>query len=256
MLRSAGDGSYQADLDADWQIAGRLNGGYLLSLAGCAALAELGDGFEHPLVASAHYLDSPEPGPASLTVRVLRRGRRTAQTSVALATSSGPSRGAGHLRPSRRHRAVLRRRPPAGTAARAGLRPVARRGARLPRPADGGSSTSGPTPPRSARGEASGHGELRGWFRFEDGREPDTLSLLTVVDALPPASFDLGISGWVPTLGLTCLRAARRRRPARSSSGSGRGTSPADGSTRSATSGDSTGRLVATGHQLAGVRHS
>ena len=90
MLRSTGDGSYQADLDADWQIAGRLNGGYLLSLAGRAALAELGDGFEHPLVASAHYLDSPEPGPASLTVRVLRRGRRTAQTSVTLSTGTGP----------------------------------------------------------------------------------------------------------------------------------------------------------------------
>ena len=106
-----------------------------------------------------------------------------------------------------------------------------------------------------ATGEASGHGELRGWVRFEDGREPDTLSLLTVVDALPPASFDLGISGWVPTLGLTChVRAAPApgplvvRQRARHVAG-GRVDEECD-------VWDSTGRLVATGHQLAGVRHS
>ena len=29
--------------------------------------------------------------------------------------------------------------------------------------------------------------ELRGWLRFADGREPDALSLLYFVDAIPPA---------------------------------------------------------------------
>ena len=257
MLRPAGDGSYQADLDADWQIAGRLNGGYLLSLAGRAALAELGDGFEHPLVASAHYLDSPEPGPASLTVRVLRRGRRTAQTSVALATSSGPCVEAlvtcGHLdgtapfydgvpRPELPPEQDCVRLPVEGPGFLVPLMGV------LDERLD-------PATLGWATGEASGHGELRGWVRFEDGREPDTLSLLTVVDALPPASFDLGISGWVPTLGLNChVRAAPApgplvvRQRARHVAG-GRVDEECD-------VWDSTGRLVATGHQLAGVRHS
>src|SRR6185369_598975 len=60
-----------------------------------------------------------------------------------------------------------------------------------------------------AVGKPSGRGELRGWLRFDDGREPDTLALLTAVDALPPATFDLGVTGWVPTLELSChVRAA------------------------------------------------
>ena len=104
-----------------------------------------------------------------------------------------------------------------------------------------------------AVGKPSGRGELRGWPRFDDGREPDTLALLTVVDALPPATFDLGVTGRVPTLELSChVRAARHRV---------RGRAPA---ARHVSGGwvdeerdvwDSTGRLVATGHQLAGVRH-
>lgn len=59
-LQAQGDGRYAATLDAEWQIAGKLNGGYLLSVTGRAALLELGDDFPHPLAASAHYLASPE----------------------------------------------------------------------------------------------------------------------------------------------------------------------------------------------------
>jgi hypothetical protein len=42
--------------------------------------------------------------------------------------------------------------------------------------------------------------ELRGWTRFVDGREPDPLSLLFTVDAIPPATLIIGSTGWVPTL--------------------------------------------------------
>ena len=60
-----------------------------------------------------------------------------------------------------------------------------------------------------AVGRPSGAGELRGWAAFADGRDPDPLALLMLVDALPPATFDLGSTGWVPTLELTChVRAA------------------------------------------------
>ena len=44
---------------------------------------------------------------------------------------------------------------------------------------------------------------MRGWVRFSDGRAADPLALLQVVDALPPASFDLGLPGWAPTVELT-----------------------------------------------------
>jgi hypothetical protein len=54
-----------------------------------------------------------------------------------------------------------------------------------------------------AMGRPSGRGVVRGWFRMADGREPDPLSLLLAVDALPPVTFDLGLPGWAPTLELT-----------------------------------------------------
>jgi acyl-CoA thioesterase len=54
-----------------------------------------------------------------------------------------------------------------------------------------------------AMGKPSGKGEIRGWLRMADGREPDPLLLLLAVDALPPVSFDLGMPGWTPTLELT-----------------------------------------------------
>lgn len=53
-----------------------------------------------------------------------------------------------------------------------------------------------------ALGQPSGKGEMRAWFGLADGRDAD-LSLLLAVDALPPTAFEIGISGWVPTVELT-----------------------------------------------------
>ena len=47
--------------------------------------------------------------------------------------------------------------------------------------------------------------EVAGWVRPTGGRAVDPLLLLTVSDALPPVTFDLGIPGWVPTIELTVL---------------------------------------------------
>jgi hypothetical protein len=54
-------------------------------------------------------------------------------------------------------------------------------------------------------GEAGGSAEVRAWVRAVDGRQPDPLMLLTIADALPPVTIDLGIKGWAPTLELTVL---------------------------------------------------
>jgi hypothetical protein len=58
-------------------------------------------------------------------------------------------------------------------------------------------------------GQPSGLGQIRGWLRLADGREPDPLMLLLACDALPPVAFDLGLSGWTPTLELTVHVRAR-----------------------------------------------
>ncbi|GAA3295895.1 hypothetical protein GCM10020295_24170 [Streptomyces cinereospinus] len=54
-----------------------------------------------------------------------------------------------------------------------------------------------------ALGSPSGKGEMRAWFGLRDGRDADPFSLLLAVDALPPTAFEMGLSGWVPTVELT-----------------------------------------------------
>lgn len=60
-------------------------------------------------------------------------------------------------------------------------------------------------------GRPSQTGVLGGWLRLADGREPDAMSLLWALDALPPVAFDLGLLGWTPTLEFS---AHLRRHPA------------------------------------------
>ena len=99
-------------------------------------------------------------------------------------------------------------------------------------------------------GEPSGQGVIQGWFRLADDRPLDPVALLLVVDALPPATFDLGRPGWAPTLELT---AHVRAKPAP-------GWAIVRHATHNISGGqfeedcevwDSTGRLVAQSRQLA-----
>ncbi|MGZ6764622.1 MAG: thioesterase family protein, partial [Nocardioides sp.] len=101
-----------------------------------------------------------------------------------------------------------------------------------------------------AVGQPLGEGVMSAWFQLAGGREPDPISLLTVVDALPPVTFNLGMPGWAPTLELT---AHVRAKPAP-------GWLKVRHVTRNMAGGmfeedcevwDSTGRLVAQSRQLA-----
>jgi hypothetical protein len=53
------------------------------------------------------------------------------------------------------------------------------------------------------RGEPSGVPEMRGYFSLREQRDPDAYLLAVAVDALPPAVFGLGATGWAPTVELT-----------------------------------------------------
>jgi hypothetical protein len=101
-----------------------------------------------------------------------------------------------------------------------------------------------------ALGRPGGRPVIQAWFRLNDEREPDPLSLLLAVDALPPVTFELGRMGWAPTLELT---AHVRARPAA-------GWLKIRHETRNLAGGmfeedcevwDSAGRLVAQSRQLA-----
>jgi acyl-coenzyme A thioesterase PaaI-like protein len=254
-LHAAGPGAFDVHLDDAWSIGGKLNGGYLLALLGRAAGAAVGsEGHPHPVAASAHFLHAPDPGPAGVEVAVLRAGRTLAQVRASLLAGGRPCVEAlvtvGGLDGATWWDGVPPvQLPPIEQCPRL---PVQGPGFEVPLMAVVAEHLD-PAVMGWAVGRPSGVGELRGWAAHADGRDPDPVSLLMMVDALPPATFDLGSAGWVPTLELTChVRAVPApgplavRQRVRHVAG-GRVDEECD-------VWDSTGRLVATGHQLAGLR--
>jgi hypothetical protein len=257
----AGEGRYEAFLDERWSIAGRLNGGYLLSLATRAALAEAGEGHEHPLAATAAFAAPAPAGAALVTVEPLRLGRGT---SVLRARLSSPDGATPYLDALVTAGRIADGEPVVPAPAAPDL-PGEEQCPRLPPHAG-----AFPVPiaglvavrldPATAgfgRGRPSGAGELRAWARFDDGRDPDPLGLITVADALPPPSFDVpGLQfGWTPTLqysvfvrGVPAPGPLRVRTVARSITGGAMD--------ETCDIWDSAGRHVAVAHQLAAVRPS
>jgi len=246
------------DLPDTWAYgAGVLHGGWLLERLTGIALEQTRH--PHPLAVSAHYAAGPRVGVGEVAVEPLREGRSVATLRARLSQAGRPKVEvlitAGTL-------------PPSAVAPRlSGLLPPD-----LPDPDDCLAHTMPPGLPRNGiteqldvrldpatagwtTGSFGGSAEVRGWIRSRDGREPDPLLLLTVADALPPVTFDLGISGWVPTLELTVLLRAL----------------PAPGWLRCVQRAhlihgglldeeceiwDSTGRLVAQARQLAAFRET
>ena len=163
-----------------------------------------------PLSVSAYYLSATRPGPGRgrragaargrhasppprpTCARAATRGspcwRRTA-TSTATPTTCRTTAEPFDLPPRRAVRA--QHAGAAGACARSRRSWAASR------------CSSTPTHVGWAVGEPNDSGVLSAWFRLEDGREPDPLSLLLVVDALPPVMFTYGRLGWAPTLELT-----------------------------------------------------
>jgi len=262
-VRTRPDGFvHDADVDPEWTIGSHPNGGYLLAMLARAAVASAaaveGLAHPHPLTASAHYLSAPVAGPAEIRAEVLRRGKRMSQVRSRLLQDGAARVEAvftlGRLDPNAE--------PwwddvpvPADTTPEA-------RCSRSMSTGPGGIDLPimshvdmrlDPAVTGFAVGEPRGRGEVRGFVRFADGRPPDPLSLLLAVDILPPATFDLGTTGWVPTFELTAyvrrvpapgpLLVRHRARLVES-----------DIVDEACDVWDSRGRVVAQATQLAGVR--
>ncbi|MET9321636.1 thioesterase family protein [Streptomyces sp. NPDC003038] len=217
--RAGEPGVYDAELSADWTIITAVNGGYLLALVGRALSAALPH--PDPFTVSAHYLTSSTPGPAVIRTQVVRAGRTlsTGQASLFQYDENGAEIERIRVLASYGDLGALpddvrtTARPPVMPAyeeclgTEAGPAPIPGSSAIVDRlrlrldPATAGWAVGAP----------SGKGEMRAWFELADGRDADPLSMLLVVDALPPTSFDLGLMGWTPTVELTTHI---RRRPA------------------------------------------
>lgn len=207
VARRRDSSAYDVELDPQWTIAGKPNGGYLLAVLARAAVHAAGSTHPHPLAVSAHYLHAPEPRGAAVEVDVLRRGRSASQLRVRLRQDERTCVEAlltlgllGTTAPWWGGEAAPALPPPEDCV----LLPSTPPGAGYTVPIlDVLALRLDPETVGWAVGRPSGRGELRGWATHVDGLAWDEISLLTAVDAFPPATFDLGSTGWVPTLELT-----------------------------------------------------
>lgn len=211
-VEPAGDGRYAVHLDPGWRIGTKPNGGYLLAVLARAAVAAAGSAeLPHPAAVSAHFLAAPDPGPAEVEVVVLRRGRSAAQaraTLVAGGVRCVEALVTCGLLPAAAPPYWTSVRPPELPPEEACF-PVPDADPRFPVPmfSEVGLRMD-PASAGFAIGRPAGVGELRGWARISPA-DPDPYAVLVALDCLPPATFDLGLTGsWVPTLELTAyLRA-------------------------------------------------
>jgi len=254
-------GVYDIDLSAGWTITGAVNGGYLLAVLGRA----LADALPHadPFSISAHYLTASRPGPAVVRTDVIRTGRRLSTGQASLFQYDEEGQEVERIRVLASYGDLdalpddvrTTAEPPAIPPMDQCFGPQD-----APTPVSGSSAIADrlflkldPSTLGWALGAPSGKGEMRSWFGLADGRDADPLSLLLAVDALPPTAFEIGLSGWVPTVELTVhVRCRPAPGPLRVSI-----------TTRNLAGGfleedaevwDSTDRLVAQSRQLASVR--
>ena len=207
-----GDGTtYDVVLDPAWTVGQRPNGGYLLAVMARAVARSVqvdGRDHPHPLSSNGVYLRAPETGPAEVVVEVLRTGRTASHARASLICGDRTCVEALF---------VLGRLTTDVAADYEGAAvvelpdeqeciplPTVRPGSPAAAPIDAVSPLRiDPAGAGFASGRPSGRPDVRGWLRFADGRAFDPLSLLYAVDALPPATFELGSLGWVPTMELT-----------------------------------------------------
>ncbi|MDQ0811048.1 hypothetical protein QFZ63_002762 [Streptomyces sp. B3I7] len=216
--RDAGaPGVYDIDLSAGWTIMGALNGGYLLAVLGRA----LADALPHadPFSVSAHYLTASRPGPAVIRTDVVRTGRTLSTGQASLFQYDDEGREVERLRVLASYGDLASLPDDVRTSAEPPAIPPIDQcpgSEDSPTPVLGGSSFADrmtlrldPATTGWALGAPSGRGEMRGWFQLADGRDADPFALLLAVDAFPPTAFELGLSGWVPTVELTAHVRAR-----------------------------------------------
>ncbi|KGH47408.1 hypothetical protein IN07_07295 [Modestobacter caceresii] len=203
-------GGLVAELDPGWDVGGGiLNGGYLLSVAGRAAVLE--SPHAHPVALSASYLHAAAAGPATLTVTPGPAGRTLAHSAVVLADAAGPAVTVQATTATLTADAAAFSSPmPTATpvqdcfsiAENAHLAPPSVSVPGLTQRVD---VRLDPLTAGWALGQPGEEPMMRAWLRFADGREPDPLALVTFADALPPTSWAIGVFGWAPTVQLQVL---------------------------------------------------
>lgn len=209
-LEPLGGGRFGATITDRWSIGSAPNGGYLAMIATRAIAAVLPA--PDPFSVTTHFLAVARPGPAELVTEVVRagRGHSTAQArmlqegrevlrTIAVFGDLGALEGPTVVKPQPPELPEMdacERSRPAPSAATIGERL---------------DMALAPGATAWLEGRHAERGELGGWVRLRDGREPDALSLVFFADAFPPPVLDFAAvsTPWVPTLELTVHVRAR-----------------------------------------------
>jgi acyl-CoA thioesterase len=200
-------GRYAVQISDDYTILGKPNGGYLqcvLANAALAAASDEGSTHVHVTAITTNYSGAPAVGRAELHTDVRRVGRSVSFVHVALVQEGAVMCEAlltlGTIRDSVAVRYLDAPPPELAPLAQCVRRTVVEE-IKLMRVVD---FRLDPSSAVWLEGGRSEKGEVRGWLRLDDGASQwDAWSLLFASDGLPPATFPLGSSGWVPTLQLT-----------------------------------------------------
>jgi len=190
-----------------YTVVGHPNGGYLQCVLGNAALAaaaEQGSTHLHVTAITTNYVGSPECGPAELRTHVRKVGRGVSFVHVELTqngqvtTESVVTLGTLHEDSSLRYRDY---EAPDITPLEECRQSTGSDELNIMRVVD---QRLDPACTTWVDGIVSDRGEVKAWLRLNDGdAQWSPWSLLFASDAMPPATFPLGSSGWVPTLQLS-----------------------------------------------------
>ncbi len=201
-----GHGRFAVELSKFYTVMGHPNGGYLqvvMANGALAAASQDGSSHLHATAVTTNYVGAPSVGPATLEAHVRKVGRGVSFVHVELiqdgvvTTESLVTLGTLHDSPARYIGASTPDLAPLESCRRSTGGDEVNIARVIDLRMD--PSTAGWT-----MGERRDVGEVRGWLRLDDGSTGwDPLGLLFASDALPPATFPLGSSGWVPTLQLT-----------------------------------------------------
>ena len=205
-----GEGRYSTEIRPGWDIGGNANGGYLLSIA-VRAMREA-TGRPDPVTVTGHYLFPGQPGDASVSTEVVKRGRlfttatgaleaRGKRLLQVLGTFGDVSTPVG---PELVDSAPPDLPPPDECIA---VEPTDT----FPPPFMGQVDLRlHPDDAGFANGAPSGEPRVRGWFRLRDDEPVDTLGLILATDAFPPTAFNARLPvAWTPTVELTAHVRAR-----------------------------------------------
>jgi acyl-coenzyme A thioesterase PaaI-like protein len=212
-VRSLGDGTFTADLPAEWTIGHRPHGGFLLALlarTGTAVVAAAGAEDADPVAVSAQFLRPPEVGPVLLRTELRKFGRTAAVVSANL-EQRGRSCVESTITVGRLHDepAVwadlpdLPAKPPVDALDLATVPGAS--AFRLSRTCE---VRLDQTNAGFLQGKAGDPLHLRLWARPK-GEQPDPLFALVAGDISMPVTLNLGRYGWSPTVQLTALLRSR-----------------------------------------------